>query len=89
MKKVSRTNRFRRDLKLIRKQGLDLRKLDVIVERRRNRVDLDERHHLHRLSGKWVGAWECHVTPDWLLIWYETEDELILARTGSHSELFE
>lgn len=89
MKRVSRTKQFRRDLKLAAKQGRDLRKLDEIVERRRRGELLDARHHMHKLAGKWVGAWECHVTADWLLIWYEKDDELILARTGPHSELFE
>ena len=49
MKKVSRTNQFRRDLKLAGKQGLDLRKLDALVERRRSGANFDVRHHLHKI----------------------------------------
>ncbi|WP_211656730.1 type II toxin-antitoxin system YafQ family toxin [Magnetospirillum fulvum] len=42
----------------------------------------------HRLSGNWSPCWECHIEPDWLLIWYQTEEELVLAASGTHSDLF-
>ncbi|MBM3569145.1 MAG: type II toxin-antitoxin system YafQ family toxin [Alphaproteobacteria bacterium] len=50
---------------------------------------LEPRHRRHRLSGQWRSHWECHVEPDWLLIWLESDGELILVRTGTHSDLFE
>jgi mRNA interferase YafQ len=43
----------------------------------------------HRLSGEWNRLWECHIEPDWLLIWDETEEKLTLVRTGTHADLFE
>ena len=49
---------------------------------------LEARHRPHRLSGNWSGAWECHLEPDWLLIWTQEADVLVLTRTGTHSDLF-
>ncbi len=50
---------------------------------------LEPRQRAHTLSGQWRSFRVCHIEPDWLLIWRETEDELILARTGTHADLFE
>ena len=50
--------------------------------------ELDPRHRPHKLGGEYAGHWECHVAPDWLLIWYSTETELVFVRTGTHVDLF-
>ena len=64
-------------------------KLWTIVERLLSGQSLDARNRPHRLSGAWSHCWECHIEPDWLLIWDSSDDDmLILVRTGSHSDLF-
>jgi len=82
------TKRFERDLRLCKRRGKDLDKLWAIVDRLLAEQPLDSRHRVHRLSGEWSQAWECHIEPDWLLIWHADEDVLVLARTGTHSDLF-
>jgi len=82
------TKRFERDLKRARKRGKDIGKLKMIVDMLLRGDPLPQRCHAHRLSGDWKGFRECHIEPDWLLIWKQDEDTLILVRTGSHSDLF-
>jgi mRNA interferase YafQ len=84
------TKAFDRDLKRISKRGADLAKLRDIVERLRTRQPLEPRHRDHALAGDWKRWRDCHVEPDWLLIYRvdETMGELILGRTGTHSDLF-
>ncbi len=82
------TTAFERDLRRVRKQGRDLDKMEAIVNMLQARKELPVRCHPHPLRGDWAGHWDCHVEPDWLLLYRVTEAELILVRTGSHSELF-
>lgn len=84
------SNKFRKDLKLARKRGLKLEKLDAVVETLANRLPLDTRYRDHALTGNYGDFRECHIEPDWLLIYRQDEDvlELFLFRTGSHSDLF-
>lgn len=82
------SNAFRRDKRRIGRSGYDLAKLDASVEKLVQREPLDHRFHDHPLTGNWNGYRECHVRPDWLLIYRIEGEELLLARTGSHSELF-
>lgn len=63
--------------------------LDDIVSRLRHDELLPFSAHPHRLSGEWLGFWECHIESDWLLIYDTTEDAVLLARTGTHADLFE
>ncbi len=88
MLRLATTRRFERDLKRVRRRRKDLDKLWSVVERLLQGQPLDRSHRIHRLSGRWADFWECHLEPDWLLIWIENEDELVLVRTGSHSDLF-
>ena len=84
------TSQFKKDIKLAKKQGKKLDKLFDIIEKLANGEKLPEKNHDHDLIGNYKGCRECHVEPDWLLI-YEIENEilvLMLYRTGSHSELF-
>lgn len=88
--KVEFTNQFKKDLKLARKQDKNLDKLFKVIEILANGDRLDEKYHDHDLTGNYKGVRECHVEPDWLLI-YEIRDNvlvLMLYRLGSHSELF-
>ncbi len=84
------TGQFKKDLKLAKKQGKNLDKLFDVVERLANGEVLEAKYHDHDLSGDYKGCRECHIDPDWLLI-YEIFDGvlvLLLNRVGSHSELF-
>ncbi len=91
MKYVIRyTNQFKKDLKLSQKQGKDVDKLFAVVEKLANGEPLDDKYRDHTLTGDYKGCRECHIEPDWLLV-YEIFDDmlvLLLNRVGSHSELF-
>ena len=83
------TSAFERDLKRVKKQGKNLDKLEVVVDLLQNQEPLPPRYRPHPLRGNWVGHWDCHIEPDWLLLYRLTSDALVLVRTGSHAELFE
>lgn len=87
---VKFTNQFKRDLKLAKKQGKDTEKLFEIIEKLSNGETLDEKYRDHDLTENYKGCRECHVEPDWLLIYEVIEDVIVLLlyRVGSHSELF-
>lgn len=87
---IVRTNKFLKDLRLAKKRGLDLTLLDEVVTKLANQEVLDEKYHDHALSGDFSDFRECHIKPDWLLIYAidDEELELFLFRTGSHSDLF-
>ncbi|MDR2732510.1 MAG: type II toxin-antitoxin system YafQ family toxin, partial [Fibromonadaceae bacterium] len=89
MLKFKTSARFRKDLKRMRKQGKNLSLLDSIVIKLRKQETLDEKHRDHPLHGDLIGFRECHITPDWLLIYVIDNEALILtaSRTGSHSDL--
>ncbi|MDE0150073.1 MAG: type II toxin-antitoxin system YafQ family toxin [Rhodospirillaceae bacterium] len=86
--RLQTTRRFERDLKLAKKRGKNLEKLWQVVERLSAGEPLAPRNRMHRLSGDWFRAWECHIEPDWLLIWRIDDDSLVLIRTGTHADLF-
>ena len=84
------TTQFKKDLRRAKRRGKDLDKLWGIVERLQSEERLEPSNRPHRLSGEWAHCWECHIEPDWLLIWDQRQvDALILIRTGSHSDLFD
>lgn len=90
MLKIIPSNRFRKDLKLVAKRGYNLDLLNDIVERLARREPLPERNRDHALTGDWSAFRECHIAPDWLLIYDVNDSELILhlMRTGTHCDLF-
>ncbi|MEY4747735.1 MAG: hypothetical protein RLZZ416_784 [Candidatus Parcubacteria bacterium] len=88
VKKLELLGRFRKDLKRIRKRGLNRDKLDAIVTLIRSGEPLPTSARAHKLAGEWLGFWECHIGPDWLLIYDVTDSEVLLAGTGTHSDLF-
>ncbi len=90
MLSIVKSNRFLKDLNLAKKRGLDLSSLEEVVNKLANQEVLDERYHDHALSGDYSDFRECHIKPDWLLIYTidDEELELFLFRTGSHSDLF-
>ncbi len=79
---------FKKELRRAARRGERLDLLDHIVRQLREGQPLDRRHKAHKLVGEFKGTWECHVTPDLLLIWRELETEIVLERLGSHSDLF-
>ena len=90
MYKIVPSTKFKKDLKVIIKRGYDMRLLDDIVSRLANGEKLPDKNKDHALVGNFGGCRECHITPDWLLIYEIDNDELLLylTRTGSHSDLF-
>ncbi len=87
---VKFSGRFKKDLKTVQRQGKDLDKLFNVINILANDERLDPKFHDHLLSGNFEGCRECHIEPDWLLIYQIREEELILnlTRTGTHSDLF-
>lgn len=81
---------FKKDFKRIKKRGYDISRLEKIIELLANEVPLPEQFKDHNLSGNYNGFRECHIAPDWLLIYQVSNNELVLvlSRTGSHSDLF-
>ena len=80
---------FKKDFKNAVKSGLDIRAFEDVVELLQRGEELPAKHKDHKLTGNWSGYRDCHITPDWVLIYQYKENELILvlARTGSHSKL--
>ena len=86
--KVRQSTRFRRDVRRLSRQGAELSKLETLLKDLVAQEVLDQQYRDHPLRGNWQGFRDCHIEPDWLLIYRIDEDELQLARTGSHAELF-
>jgi mRNA interferase YafQ len=87
---IRRSTQFKKDLKKVIKQRKNLTLLEDIVQKLRHLEQLESKHRDHLLVGDWSGHRECHINPDWLLI-YKVDEELELLRlmrTGSHSDLF-
>lgn len=87
---VKTTSQFKKDYKLAMKRNLNTGLLKEIVELLANGKELPEKYRDHNLTGNWKGHRECHIQPDWLLIYKIENDVLVLtlARTGTHSDLF-
>ena len=85
------TGKFRKDYKLAKKRGLPMEELEIVLQTLLEERPLEEKHRDHALSGNYIGFRECHIRPDWLLIYTIDSGNLILtaARTGSHSDLLE
>lgn len=86
---VKFSSRFKNDIKLAKKNK-DMDKLFYVIEKLANLEKLDEKYRDHQLVGKYQGLRECHIEPDWLLIYYIENKTitLVLVRSGSHSDLF-
>lgn len=88
MKRVSQTKQFARDIKRMKKRGKDLAKIQGIVKKLAQGNPLPPKNKDHALVGSWKPSRDCHIEPDWLLIYTADDDSLRLERTGSHSDLF-
>ena len=88
MLQVSFTGQFKKDYKLCKKRGYDMVLLQNIIDTLAIPKDLSEKNKDHSLIGNYANKRECHILPDWLLIYRIEGDELVLYRTGTHSDLF-
>lgn len=88
MRRVSYTNQFRKDVKLASRRGYNMNNLYMVLKTLENEKVLDAKHKEHQLLGNSKGYFECHIEPDWLLIYKINGKDLYFARTGTHSDLF-
>lgn len=90
MYKIIYTGQFKKSLKLCLRRGLDIKAFTTVIDILQEKGQLPGQYRPHKLQGKYKGFWECHIQPDWLLIWQQNDNELylILVDTGSHSDLF-
>lgn len=84
------TRRFDKDMDRCKRRGLPMEELKQVVKLLEETGTLPPKYKPHRLKGDWHGRWECHIRPDWLLIWHQNNNELtlLMLATGSHSDLF-
>jgi mRNA interferase YafQ len=88
MKALRIASAFKKDLKRITRRNYDRALLDAVVDALREGEQLPVARRDHLLKGEWKGWHECHIEPDWLLIYQADDDEVRLARTGTHADLF-
>jgi mRNA interferase YafQ len=85
----SRSGRFKKDYMLMKRRGKNMVKMQQIMKTLADEAPLEPRHRDHNLVGPYAGCRECHVEPDWLLIYTVGDDWIRFERTGTHSDLFE
>lgn len=88
MLKPEYTTKFKKDLKTVEKRNLDIELLKAVIKKLCLEEPLPEKNKDHNLSGEWSGCRECHISPDWLLIYQIGNGIIVFERTGSHSDLF-
>jgi len=96
MLELTKTNLYKKELKLMLKRGRNGQKMFDIVtmildnanQGLEHHLLLPEKYYLHKLIGKFKGYWECHIEPDWLLVYYLDDEVLRLERTGTHNDIF-
>lgn len=96
MLELTKTNLYKKELKLMLKRGRNGQKMFDIVTMILDNANQGMKHHLllpekyclHKLIGKFKGYWECHIDPDWLLVYYLDDEVLRLERTGTHNDIF-
>lgn len=79
---------FEKEVEKAKKRGCDLSLLKSVMRQLIEKKSLDPKHRNHKLKGNFVGCWECHITPDWLLIYKKDKENIYFIRTGTHSDLF-
>ena len=87
---IRSTNRFKKDVKRIKKRKYEIQLLKDVVELLENKGELPLKNKTHKLIGNYIGCLECHIKPNWLLIWQQDDEnkEISLERTGTHADLF-
>ena len=88
--KVIATKHFQKDVKRCKKRNLPMDKLKKVILLLEEFGKLPSEYKPHKLSGQYAGSWECHIMSDWLLIWTQNNEDLVLVmtNTGSHSDVF-
>jgi mRNA interferase YafQ len=89
MRRITQRTQFRNDLKRQKRRDKNIEELIAAVELLAENGVLPEEYRAHKLSGEWKGLWECHIEPHWLLIYDIPSAEVLLIRTGTHSDLFD
>ena len=79
---------FEKEVAKAMKRGLDIKKLKNVMRQLIEEEPLPPKNRNHKLKGDYTGYWECHIEPDWLLVYKKTATQIIFARTGTHSDLF-
>ena len=84
------TRKFLKDYRIANKRQFDLELIDEVIKILEQEGSLPSSFRPHKLFGKFADCWECHIRPDWLLIWMKDDEnmEITLIRTGTHSDLF-
>lgn len=89
MKELRFTKQFKKDLKRFLNQPKKLEALNEVLDMLKREIELPEKYRAHKLIGDYAGCMECHIEGDFLLVWYDEENDVIAVyRLGSHSELF-
>ena len=86
--RLSQTSQFKKDIKRLQKRAKDLAKIKVVIDLLLAQKPLPEKNRDHQRGGNWAGHRDCHIEPDWLRIYKILDDEILLERTGTHSDLF-
>jgi mRNA interferase YafQ len=81
-------SRFKKDIKRLQRRGKEMEKLKNVIDKLLENQKLESQYKDHALTGNWNGYRDCHIEPDWLLIYKISENHLYLVRSGSHSDLF-
>jgi len=89
MRAISRTSQFRKDVKRMQRRGKTFGEFRRVILDLADGENLEPKYRDHALGGQYKGTRECHIQPDWLLVYELTREELILVRTGTHADLFE
>ena len=87
---IQYTNRFKKDIQRCQKRGLNISAITVAIAILQRDGKLPKSYRPHKLTGNKVGQWECHIKPDWLMVWEQNDQELhlLFLYTGTHSDLF-
>lgn len=90
MYSIDYSNRFKKDVKRCAKRGLNMEALHRVVSLLAETGTLPPEYKSHKLSGNYAGLWECHIEPDWLMVWdqNDTKMKLLFLKTGTHSDIF-
>lgn len=90
MYSIDYTGKFKKDLKTCQKRNFPLKEIYTVIELLSKTGALPPQYRPHKLSGNWQNIWECHIKPDWLLVWEQNDTELrlLMLRTGTHSDIF-
>ena len=88
MRSIRYLGQFKKDYKRMEKRGKDIKQLRLVIQKLVNEEELETRYKDQPLQGEYMGGRDCHISPDWILIYAIVGNELRLVRTGTHSDLF-